>query len=85
MKAAILQILDCVIVEIMKGLSKSYNGIYRITENGLPTDAVVISYEQKKDGTIEILLKSETFKDIKDGNYPILESPVLTSLNIELS
>ena len=75
MKRAIFQITDCLLVHMFKAFQKQDDKwrVFRVKGNALPDDAKPIRCWPCQDGVIEILIESESFEDIKQGDsYPTL-------------
>jgi hypothetical protein len=80
MKRAVLEIGDHLFMEILAGLKSGFSGRYEVINNGLPDDVKFVRCGQSE-CCLNILLESETFKDIKDNEpYPILDPVTIKSV-----
>lgn len=81
MRRAILSVSSEFITEFLKSVKKPAPKFryIRAVENILPSDVEVVAlHPGMSAGTIEILLESELFDDVREGKkYPYLLSPVL--------
>jgi hypothetical protein len=84
MRRAVLEISDHLLIEIVKGVEESiHKKSFVVRKYGLPNDCKVIRAFTtiNGQGTIGILLESESFDDIKAGEiYPTLPSPELETM-----
>lgn len=80
MKRAIVQISDDLLVEILKGLKSGFNGRFKVIKNGLPEDVKLIRAYPVRDQIIEMILESESFKDIADAPIPVLDPPQMSAI-----
>ena len=77
MKRAILQVTDWFFLRFLSSFNASYCGKISVIENPLPDDCEIIRAWYNEDGVFNILLHSESFETVKDGEeYPIVACPV---------
>jgi hypothetical protein len=73
MKHAILRVSSYILLELCKnGAEKT-----RIVKNELPQDAKFIRAGHDQSGDMFLVIESESFRELKDGDeIPILENPL---------
>lgn len=78
MKRAILEISDDLFMVILKGFKAGFSGQFKVADNALPIDTriVRVNMSSSPENTLMLLLESEEFKDIENGElYPVLTPP----------
>lgn len=64
------------LIDLLNGMKGGFSGRYKVTENAIPNDAVVVGCRRYDDETIQIIIESDDFDEIEDGeDLPILEPP----------
>lgn len=90
MRVALLALTPELFVELAKACKSGPPRRFEVAENPLPDDAEIVAVSHNSDplrlhyGTVLLVIKSEVFVDVPEGNYmPMLPPIVFKTVNDE--